>query len=64
MSEWISVKDALPDHEDEVLVWNSYEGQNEIGKMICGKIHAYIDREFQEFDNISHWIPLPEPPKE
>jgi len=61
MSEWISVKDRLPDYgDDEVLIiykqggifmdsWNEDEEEWK---------YAGCD------EDITHWMPLPEPPKE
>lgn len=60
--EWISVKDRLPDNNDEVLMF------------ICG-VHVlgyvdingewYNDVDEKEFSgSVTHWMPLPDPPKE
>ena len=64
MSEWISVEDRLPEDEGYVLVtdgddvymgfkddsWGSYFMNVESPSMIC-------------FGDITHWMPLPEPPR-
>ena len=64
MSEWISVKDRLPEGNKNVLVC-CYK--NAVGYRI--DITFYCDQ--SEYGsgwylpaNITHWMPLPEPPKE
>ena len=73
MSEWISVKDKLPDTGISVIV-RQYEDKINNGTYVawieklgikdkpiwqyswcCG---CYVPRE------VTHWMPLPEPPKE
>lgn len=69
MSEWISVKDKLPDKGDQVLCYGEepnnihddglpfktgiYDGKNWISDHFCES--SYIE--------VTHWMPLPEPPK-
>jgi hypothetical protein len=69
--EWISVKDRLPCDEQEVLVYDSKRG-------IHKTFFVYEPYECEEggfdkhgfaimdvsFENITHWQPLPEPPKD
>ena len=60
VQEWISVKDRLPEMEQDVLVadngfiavWTFYGDYWEDS-------HGW----WQEFDEVTHWMPLPEPPK-
>ena len=60
MIEWIPVSERLPDEEQRVLVWSQSNG-----------LHiAYIDlwRQWRDADDnhgkkITHWMPLPEPPR-
>ena len=70
MSEWISVKDKLP--EDEQLVFCS--GLDfEVGpsrhygvlRYNNGEF-AYVDDDgiYEEWKYITHWMPLPKPPKD
>ena len=58
-NEWISVKDRLPEMGQEVLMFNGY-----------GMHVAYHDKAEKEwrwnilrFYAVTHWMPLPEPPK-
>lgn len=59
MSEWISVKDRLPEMKGYYLVCYPFYNRQEInivyfrGKSQWAKCSKYI----------THWMPLPEPPK-
>ena len=53
VDEWISVKDRLPDVGVEVLVYSEIDG-------IC--VDYYDGDVFGYFD-ITHWMPMPKPPK-
>lgn len=61
-SEWISVKERLPEEGEDVLAYLG-EGIFEICWMLKGGCwetrDAYLDA-----DAVTHWQPLPEPPKE
>ncbi len=50
-SEWISVKDRLPEKGKSVLVY--WDDGFEIGEYVGGEVGEDI-----------YWMPLPEPPKE
>lgn len=65
MSEWISTKDRLPDEDKEVLVAYWFLPNNgdpswiiETGRYLAGK---WVQLEGYD---VTHWMPLPEPPKE
>jgi len=81
MSEWISVKERLPERIDDyiVVVKLKYDWEREYGVVVdvatfnpyCE--NPYIDGcwntfndwyEGQEYIHVTHWMPLPEPPKE
>ena len=57
--QWISVKDRLPDEGKYVLVWES-QGFAYCDEMICGIWNIGANNGAI----ITHWMPLPEPPKE
>jgi hypothetical protein len=76
MSEWISVKDRFPSHQQKVVFY--VKGRNEC---FCGFFEKYTehsrilkDKENIFFENldtwwfedeeITHWMPLPEMPHE
>ena len=62
VNQWISVDDKLPDDCVEVLVYDTD----------CGIVIGWYDKETGDFaadfisplDAVTHWQPLPEPPKE
>ena len=66
MSEWISVKDKMPEPRIDVLVFNQFNGIK-IGW--CDKTRLFKDLEWLVYGSdeepfITHWMPLPNPPKE
>lgn len=71
--EWISVKDRLPNRDDECLVARVFdfepEGRNK-DVWHCNYDGQYFwyqtgAIEFQDDGiTITHWMPLPQPPKE
>jgi hypothetical protein len=61
--QWISVKDKFPNYKIEVLVldtahkiWHAEYDCDD------GRIGWWYDHGF-ELDDITHWMPLPEPPE-
>ena len=78
MNNWISVKDRLPEYEINVLVWGEARGMNpNMGgayTFICRRknlkgtfFEKQADRYVEENQfvakYVTHWMPLPEPPK-
>ena len=65
MSEWISVGDRLPDDSyGRVLAW--VVEQNSLGSAgypwNCDHTNGVFSDNFEVF-HVTHWMPLPEPPK-
>ena len=71
MSEWISCSERLPDGAQRVLVNTKY-----CGRLVCGLSGNYdandnfIPRRWGcindidfELNEVTHWMPLPSPPK-
>ena len=74
MSEWISVKERLPEEGQRVLLYNSLEYVSIV------MAHWYSSSQTPFFNHVTiddihinfplqdnkhlHWMPLPEPPKE
>lgn len=69
MNKWISLKNKLPDNEEIFLV---YRGEAKDPEIELGwwnknkKKFEYYDNEYYGYkiDDVTHWMPLPEPPKE
>lgn len=67
MSEWISVNDRLPEENDingqsrEVLAYNGnyFPARVDYDR----NMHWFETVEFETIFNVTHWQPLPEPPK-
>lgn len=68
MSEWISVKERLPEDDDTVWVfsiksgsWCAFHmGENRVMKKGWYRIN---DNNYsEEIKGVTHWMPLPEPP--
>ena len=61
VQHWINVKDRLPENDDDVLLATS-------GGIGLGYYNIYFDEwtDYTNDDNnrVTHWMPLPEPPKE
>lgn len=60
MSEWISVKDKLPANGNKVLYYDANY------KKIDCSLYDYdcFMETSRAFHNVTHWMPLPEPPNE
>lgn len=60
--EWISVKDELPPRKEKVLVCDK---DGSLGIDWQAETSRFVGRWFIHSNkSISHWMPLPEPPKE
>jgi hypothetical protein len=63
-TEWISVDERLPDMDESVLMFTKQKGYY-VGGYYKAEVHA----EFTGFyanavkRDVTHWMPLPEPPK-
>lgn len=72
MSEWISVKDKLPENNVTVLAYCEKTKKYFIGNAIyrCFSDGVYWRHEgargamYTVTSKVTHWMPLPEPPEE
>lgn len=63
MAHWISVKDRLPQVKEDVLIYDSHH-RNIYKAWYIGDIDVWFSNEYlPQFINITHWMPLPEPPE-
>lgn len=64
-NQWISVDDKLPEFFQYVLIYHPAMRCTLLGSFIKGS-HKFRDVAGNSFykDDITHWMPLPEPPKE
>lgn len=67
MAEWISVKDRLPEKEKLVLCCKNKSNLLFIGKCLDATyaegVQAFVDVGRWLSVGVTHWMPLPEPPK-
>lgn len=61
---WIPCREKLPPNGVGVLIWDAIDGDVFIGSVLNGTfgVDGFEDEQFVW--NITHWMPLPEPPKE
>ena len=60
MSEWISVKDRLPEKDGRYLAITKHYKQPVIAQYTKNEKYPWN----WLMNNVTHWMPLPEPPKE
>lgn len=58
VQEWIPVTDRLPETDGYFLCWNDFHG------CIVGHFWAKGKYFISKAASVTHWMPLPEPPKE
>ena len=76
--EWISVEDRLPDEGEVVSVYEALTKEVYTGKLVTNYTHycKYCNRGIEgkevtiwdtpiaeDFSDVTHWMPLPEPPE-
>ena len=64
VQEWISVKDRLPEPWKRVLIYSRHdfcESAFYIG--VPGEWRVTWNHEMLDAGSVTHWMPLPEPPK-
>jgi len=65
MSEWISVDERLPKDKQMCLVYGTvyYVPDEQSKEIMVTKFYEEFGFVEQIHANITHWMPLPEPPK-
>lgn len=67
MSKWISVEDKLPEYGGFYLFWSLDEFPMPLGiddSVIHPPVQLWYYDELAILENVTHWMPLPEPPSE
>ena len=62
VQEWISVKDRLPERYKYVILWDAMDRDIFVG-VLDDKREWYVPGYQDEPFHITHWMPLPQPPK-
>ena len=63
VQEWISVKERLPESEKESVLIALRWGGVDIGWCEDGRWRSEFVNEYEDGE-VTHWMPLPEPPEE
>ena len=64
MTEWISVKERLPDHREEVVAFSPEYKEYMIGHVFEWGHTIVCESDEYVLTKVTHWMPLPEPPVE
>lgn len=59
-SQWISVKERLPEKEDSYIVF----GKAVSSTYMAFAVYILESEQFTITSDVTHWMPLPEPPQE
>lgn len=63
-NEWVSVEEKLPEEHADILMWRKRWKIAEAGTFHIGRFWVYDEiGDSYTADDITHWMPLPEPPK-
>lgn len=62
MDQWISVADALPEKGEKTLCFYRFEPDSP--NVVCENTYLGGKVWMSETKKVTHWMPLPEPPKE
>ena len=61
---WISVEERLPEKYEVVIALNKRGKQHDIDKAYWNGFGFYRHYRKAPYSNVTHWMPLPKPPKE
>lgn len=62
--EWIPVTERLPDHYTDVIVFSRQGDSTAVGLAYRMRNRWYCPYDVYVGEYVTHWMPLPEPPKE
>ena len=63
-TEWISVKDRLPENKGRYLTYNNLEYPYVWQAVYRYTEKGFLNNELDSVISVTHWMPLPEPPQE
>ena len=64
VQEWISVTDRLPEPWKQVIIYSLHDFcESAVYIGVPGKWRVTWNHEMLDADSVTHWMPLPEPPK-
>lgn len=68
MSQWIKCSERMPEEGENVIVYDNLKQVHECfylryGDHVSWEIYSYNPSYYDEV-NVTHWMPLPEPPQE
>lgn len=64
VQEWISVDDRLPAPWKQVLIYSLHDFcESAVYIGVQGKWRVTWNHEMLDADSVTHWMPLPQPPK-
>ena len=64
VQEWIPVTDRLPEPWKQVLIYSLHDFcESAVYIGVPGKWRVTWNHEMLDADSVTHWIPLPNPPK-
>lgn len=64
MTEWISVKDRLPQAKEMVLAYEAAFDSMSMAFRLPNTEEFINVGDYYTLDAVTHWMPLPKPPKE
>lgn len=66
MSDWIKTSEQAPEEGELVLIWGGSFGDVRIGQIDSDLETAprWVDQEFYDCDQPTHWMRIPAPPTE
>lgn len=71
MREWIKCSERMPEEGQEVIVMDNDRGKVQSGMILetgypagMGNVFVDFNEEYYQVTNVTHWMPLPEPPTE